>query len=706
MTDFSGDVVVIADDSVELISTGDQGPPGLRGNSLLNGTTDPVNAVGIPGDFYLNTDAMVMFGPKTTAWPFPGVPLHGPPGPQGDPGPQGSQGPPGPPGNTILNGIGPPPNYVGRDGDWYMDTTANVMYGPKNLGAWPSTGLSVIGPPAWAAPTTWAASTNYTASPAPASTVTNAGSSYVCTVNHTSSSSFATDLAAGKWALIAQGSTGGISDAPADGSTYARRNSIWVTCLNLTGGTLTGPLVLAADPTATLGAATKQYVDTHAAGLTDAPADGSDYGRKNNAWDKVLGLGGGTLTGALTLAADPATNLQAATKQYVDNKPPGTGAVRYDTAQSLTGGFAASQQQQARMNIAAAPIDAFFAQMPNINGNLSFSQELGTTGFNATNGTQKYVMDMWVVGMTHGAGTASILSQYGGIPTGGAPANGFEGFFAATPNNNNFGVLANNDTYYLRTLVDSSRFVRSGWGTAGTPIPLSYAFWFYQNTLSSGTLLIRAFNGAAANRWFYREHGGIVNGYNFISGTLPPDTSGTWSAAGNASVFAFDLVFGGKQATPISIAGGQLEQWSASAGNVQSTNSSNFLGVSGNHVYIMGFWTGWGTDTPPSSRLQNMFRNGNEELGNCNRYYQVIKGGNEGYNSTGASANWGSGVSWPTSMRANPGFTFLGMGVSNAVGASPGMLDPDFRGGTVYNASTSTVANYYFTASFSLGARL
>ena len=57
-------------------------------------------------------------------------------------------------------------------------------------------------------------------------------------------------------------------------------------------------------------------------------------------------------------------------------------------------------------------------------------------------------------------------------------------------------------------------------------------------------------------------------------------------------------------------------------------------------------------------------------------------------------------------MRANPGFTFLGMGVSNAMGAAPGLLDPDFRGGVMYNASTSTTANYYFTASFSLGTRL
>lgn len=94
--------------------------------------------------------------------------------------------------------------------------------------------------------------------------------------------------------------------------------------LPLTGGTLTGPLILAADPTTALGAATKQYVDAHAGGggIADAPSDGSAYGRLNAAWAKVLPLAGGTLTGALILAADPATALGAATKQYVDGLIP------------------------------------------------------------------------------------------------------------------------------------------------------------------------------------------------------------------------------------------------------------------------------------------------------------------------------------------------------------------------------------------------
>jgi len=68
------------------------------------------------------------------------------------------------------------------------------------------------------------------------------------------------------------------------------------------GGTMTGPLVLNADPTAALQAATKHYVDTTAATL--------------------LPKSGGTMTGPLVLAADPVAALQPATKNYVDNRTP------------------------------------------------------------------------------------------------------------------------------------------------------------------------------------------------------------------------------------------------------------------------------------------------------------------------------------------------------------------------------------------------
>ena len=83
----------------------------------------------------------------------------------------------------------------------------------------------------------------------------------------------------------------------------------------LTGGTMTGILTLSADPVNLYDAATKHYVDVQITGV-------------NSTLTKYLLLTGGTLTGNLTmsgsavinLAADPTANLQAATKQYVDTK--------------------------------------------------------------------------------------------------------------------------------------------------------------------------------------------------------------------------------------------------------------------------------------------------------------------------------------------------------------------------------------------------
>ncbi|MEI7541485.1 MAG: hypothetical protein WCJ89_08415, partial [Actinomycetes bacterium] len=48
-------------------------------------------------------------------------------------------------GLTILNGIEPPTSFDGDNGDFYIDTTANKIYGPKTLGEWYE-GLSLVGP--------------------------------------------------------------------------------------------------------------------------------------------------------------------------------------------------------------------------------------------------------------------------------------------------------------------------------------------------------------------------------------------------------------------------------------------------------------------------------------------------------------------------------------------------------------------------------
>lgn len=48
-------------------------------------------------------------------------------------------------GNTVLSGSGAPSSGTGANGDFYIDTTAHTIYGPKTSGAWGSP-TSLVGP--------------------------------------------------------------------------------------------------------------------------------------------------------------------------------------------------------------------------------------------------------------------------------------------------------------------------------------------------------------------------------------------------------------------------------------------------------------------------------------------------------------------------------------------------------------------------------
>ena len=48
----------------------------------------------------------------------------------------GSTGPAGADGKTVLNGSGAPSSGLGTNGDFYIDTTADAIYGPKTGGSW------------------------------------------------------------------------------------------------------------------------------------------------------------------------------------------------------------------------------------------------------------------------------------------------------------------------------------------------------------------------------------------------------------------------------------------------------------------------------------------------------------------------------------------------------------------------------------------
>ena len=95
------------------------------------------------------------------------------------------------------------------------------------------------------------------------------------------------------------------------------KTTVSSTYMPIAGGAFTGEVTLKADPTANLGAATKQYVDNKVSGLNIG-----NYMLKS----------GGTFTGAVTLSGAPTADLHAATKKYVDDTAAAAAAKVVDSA--------------------------------------------------------------------------------------------------------------------------------------------------------------------------------------------------------------------------------------------------------------------------------------------------------------------------------------------------------------------------------------
>nr|WP_162989039.1 hypothetical protein [Pedobacter schmidteae] len=115
---------------------GPAGPAGADGTIIYSGLGAPDPTIGKIGDFYMDRPAVMMYGPKSIdGWGF-GVSLKGADGTNGT---NGSNG------HSLLSGVGLPANTTGNDGDFYLDLSSYVMYGPKVTGAWSPYGISLRG---------------------------------------------------------------------------------------------------------------------------------------------------------------------------------------------------------------------------------------------------------------------------------------------------------------------------------------------------------------------------------------------------------------------------------------------------------------------------------------------------------------------------------------------------------------------------------
>uniref|UniRef100_UPI0040476453 hypothetical protein n=1 Tax=Algoriphagus sp. TaxID=1872435 RepID=UPI0040476453 len=104
-------------------ANGTPGPKGDKGDTGATGATGPTGAKGDTG----------------------ATGLTGPTGAAGATGASGANGTTGADGKTVRNGTSNPVSGTGVDGDFYINTATNTLFGPKANGAWPS-GVALVGP--------------------------------------------------------------------------------------------------------------------------------------------------------------------------------------------------------------------------------------------------------------------------------------------------------------------------------------------------------------------------------------------------------------------------------------------------------------------------------------------------------------------------------------------------------------------------------
>ena len=131
-----------------------------RASEFIAGAGAPAADKGKVGDLYFDTVGKALYGPKTAeGWGAPkslkgdkgdkgdkgatgdkgdkgATGDKGDKGANGDKGDKGNPGANGKDGSVIHSGTTEPTANIGKIGDWYIDTNAKVLYGPKTAAGW------------------------------------------------------------------------------------------------------------------------------------------------------------------------------------------------------------------------------------------------------------------------------------------------------------------------------------------------------------------------------------------------------------------------------------------------------------------------------------------------------------------------------------------------------------------------------------------
>jgi hypothetical protein len=326
------------------------------------------------------------------------------------------------------------------------------------------------------------------------------------------------------------------------------------------------------------------------------PATGTPlYQWDGSVWNSVTPSfvlkSGDTMTGPLTLPSDPASTLQAATKQYVDTR------VRFDAAQGLT----AAQQLQARQNIYAAPFDALAYNGMQINGSMDVSQQNGTTAV-TTSGS--YIVDGWLL---NASGTMAIsVAQVADAPPG--YTNSIKASVTTAE-----ASLGASDFVGLIQVIEGFRSSRLAFGAASAQ-PISIGFWTKNHRTGAYSGSIR--NSATARSYPFSFTQNVADTWEYKTVTIPGDVTGTW--VGNTNGIGLGICFTMACGTTFQA---PANAWAA--GNfIAATGTTNGVAANTDYMQITGVVILPGIELPSASRAPFIMRSYDQELPLCERYFE------------------------------------------------------------------------------------
>lgn len=258
---------------------------------------------------------------------------------------------------------------------------------------------------------------------------------------------------------------------------------------------------------------------------------------------------------------------------------------------------------------------ALAAQNMAVNPACDVSQENGTTQLTLVTNTDTHVIDCWRASYKCGTGVVKarqlVAASFPAVLPGFA--NALE-IIATTA----MASLANGDYAKHMHLVEGYRVAKLGWGATGA-LPLAYGFSYYNPTGGAATIFLK-FSNSDYSRCYYVEKA-VAAGWNWISGYIPGDTSGTWQKTTSTGLY-IEVFSAGKAASPVATTNGEAT-WS-STNTTQTTNSTqNLLSTNNYNAVVTGLILLAGQE-PPADAVEAaaMMRSFDQELLLCQRYWE------------------------------------------------------------------------------------